>query len=381
MQVQITVTHVSILYHVLLKDVIAVLDAAYPPRLAEDWDSVGLVCGDPAVEVTRVLVCVDVTAGVVDEALRSGAQLIVAHHPLLLRGVDTVAASTPKGALIHRLIAGGCALFTAHTNADRARGGVNDALASALGLNITGPIEYLGDAEPLDGWNVKVPVGSADAVLAAVFAAGAGRVGDYSECAWRVDGTGQFLPGAGARPAIGEVGVPETVAEQRLEFVASRSLRESVVAALWEAHPYEEPAFDVVELAAREREWGLGRIGTLESPLSLTEFTAAVGKTLGVAARAAGPADAQVRTVAVCGGAGDSLLGAVRRLPVDAYVTGDLRHHPADEHLRAGGCPVVDAGHWGTEFPWCAAVAELLGPEPAVDVYVESTDPFGVRPR
>ncbi|MFC7751812.1 Nif3-like dinuclear metal center hexameric protein [Tsukamurella soli] len=361
-----------------LTAVIDVLEEAYPPRLAEDWDSVGLVCGDPAADVTRVLACVDVTADVVDAALASGAELIVAHHPLLLRGVDTVAVSTPKGALIHRLIAGGCALYTAHTNADRARGGVGDALAAALALEVTGPIEYLGDAEPLDAWNVKVPLADTDAVLAAVFAAGAGRVGEYSECAWRVDGAGQFRPGAGANPAIGTSGRLETVAETRAEFVAPRAAGAAVLAALRAAHPYEEPAFDVVELAAREREWGLGRIGVLPVPVSLPEFAASVAAALGVPVRAAGPGDAVVRTVAVCGGAGDSLLGAVRRLPVDAYVTGDLRHHPVDEHLRAGGCPVLDAGHWATEFPWCMVVAELLAPDLAVDVFTRPTDPFTV---
>ncbi|ADG79310.1 GTP cyclohydrolase 1 type 2 OS=Tsukamurella paurometabola (strain ATCC 8368 / DSM /CCUG 35730 / CIP 100753 / JCM 10117 / KCTC 9821 / NBRC 16120/ NCIMB 702349 / NCTC 13040) OX=521096 GN=Tpau_2712 PE=3 SV=1 [Tsukamurella paurometabola] len=363
----------------LLVDVIRILEKAYPPRLAEGWDSVGLVCGDPAAEVTRVLACVDVTADVVDAALEQGAQLIVAHHPLLLRGVDTVAASTPKGALIHRLIAGGCALFTAHTNADRARGGVNDALAAVLGLTVTGPVEYLEPVRSLDRWGVMVPPDQADGVLAALFAAGAGHVGDYSECAWRVDGTGQFRPGAAANPAIGTVGEPTTVRETRVELVADRSARAAVAAALRDAHPYEEPAFDIIELVGGEREWGLGRIGTLPAPLSLAEFTERVAGALGAPARAAGDPDARIRTVAVCGGAGDSLLGTVSRLGVDAYVTGDLRHHPVDEHLRAGGPAVIDAGHWGTEFPWCAAVARLLADRLDVRVFDRPTDPFTVR--
>jgi dinuclear metal center YbgI/SA1388 family protein len=369
-----------------LARLIDVLTTAYPPRLAEDWDSVGLVCGDPDADVTRVLVCVDVTVDVVDQALASGAGLIVAHHPLLLRGVDTVAASTPKGALIHRLIRGGCALYTAHTNADRARGGVNDALAAALGLTVSGPIEYLGPRRPLDRWGVMIPIrpdgAAADPVarvLDAMFAAGAGRVGEYSDCAWQTDGTGRFLPGDGARPAIGRVGTPEVVPETRVELVADRSLRTAVLAALRAAHPYEEPAYDIVELVGGEAEWGLGRIGTLPAPLTLTEFTGAVGRALRTPVRAAGDPDAVITTVAVCGGAGDSLLSTVRRLSVDAYVTGDLRHHPADEHLRAGGCPVIDAGHWGTEFPWCAAVAELLSPHLPVVVFDRPTDPFAIR--
>jgi dinuclear metal center YbgI/SA1388 family protein len=362
-----------------LADVIRILDEAYPPRLAEGWDSVGLVCGDPSAEVVRVVTCVDVTADVVDAALAQGAQLIVAHHPLLLRGVDTVAADTPKGALIHRLITGGCALFTAHTNADRARGGVNDALAAALGLTVTGPVEYLDPVRPLDRWGVMVPPANADAVLAAMFAAGAGRVGEYSECAWRVDGTGQFLPGAAANPAVGTVGAPTTVRETRVELVADRPARPAIEAALKQAHPYEEPAFDVLELVGGEREWGLGRVGTLPAPITLARFTEHTARALGSSVRAAGDPDATISTVAVCGGAGDSLLGTVARLGVDAYVTGDLRHHPVDEHLRASGPVLLDAGHWGTEFPWCAAVAELLGPHVQVQVHDRPTDPFTVR--
>ncbi|KXP14658.1 Nif3-like dinuclear metal center hexameric protein [Tsukamurella pseudospumae] len=362
-----------------LAEVIEMLDQAYPPRLAEGWDSVGLVCGDPAAEVERVLVCVDVTGDVVDAALARGAQLIIAHHPLLLRGVDTVAASTPKGALIHRLIRGGCALFTAHTNADRARGGVNDALAAALGLTVTGPVEYLDTPLPLDRWGVMVPPAQADEVLTAMFEAGAGEVGEYSECAWRVDGAGQFRPGASADPAIGTTGELTRVTETRAELVAARGRRSEVLAALRAAHPYEEPAHDVIELVGGDREWGLGRVGTLPEPMSLTAFTQHVANALGAPARAAGDPDAQIRTVAVCGGAGDSLLGAVARLGVDAYVTGDLRHHPVDEHLRAGGPALIDAGHWGTEFPWCAAVAELLWPFLDVAVHELPTDPFTVR--
>ncbi|WP_019204157.1 Nif3-like dinuclear metal center hexameric protein [Tsukamurella sp. 1534] len=363
----------------LLSDVIDVLDEAYPPRLAEGWDSVGLVCGDPAADVTRVLACVDVTAAVVDAAIEQGAQLVVAHHPLLLRGVDTVAANTPKGALVHRLITHGVALFTAHTNADRARGGVNDALAAALGLTVTGPVEHLAPARPLDRWGVMVPPGRADGVLAALFAAGAGTVGEYSECAWRVDGAGQFRPGAASNPAVGARGELERLPETRVELVADRAARGAVERALQEAHPYEEPAYDVIELAGGDREWGLGRVGVLPAPLTLAAFTARVSEALRVTARGAGDPDAEIRTVAVCGGAGDSLLGTVARLGVDAYVTGDLRHHPVDEHLRAGGPAVVDGTHWGTEFPWCAAVADLLRPHADVAVYDRPTDPFAVH--
>ncbi len=181
------------------------LESAYPPALAESWDSVGLVCGDPADAVTRVVFAVDPTEAVVDDAIASGADLLVVHHPLLLRGGGHRRCSHTKGALVHKLIKAGCALFSAHTNADSADPpGVSDALAQALGLTVLRPIEPK-PTQPLDKWVVMVPVENASAVQDALFEAGAGRIGDYSQCSWTVTGTGQFLPADGANPTIGTV--------------------------------------------------------------------------------------------------------------------------------------------------------------------------------
>ncbi|QNG18462.1 Nif3-like dinuclear metal center hexameric protein [Rhodococcus triatomae] len=347
---------------VLLSDVIDVLDAAYPPALAEPWDSIGLVCGDPADQVSNVVVAVDATAAVVDDAIATGAQLLLVHHPLLLRGVDTVAADTPKGALIHRLVKAGCALFTAHTNADSADPGVSDALAGAIGLRVRGPIEAKPTA-PLDKWVVLVPDTDAEQVQRAMFDAGAGFVGNYRDCSWQVTGTGQFLPTSGATPTLGRVGDLERVTETRIEVIAPRRSREQVLASLRAAHPYEEPAFDVLEPAALPTGRGLGRVGELDEPVTLREFTARVARALPATewgVRSAGDPERPVRTVAVCGGAGDSYLDAVTRLGVDAYVTADLRHHPADEHLRGGGPALVDVAHWASEQPWCAQAKDVL---------------------
>ena len=192
---------------VRLSDVIDVLDEAYPPALAQDWDSVGLVCGDPDDDVDSVTVAVDATAAVVDEVPERG--LLLAHHPLLLRGVDTVGAHTAKGALLHRMIRNGRALFTAHTNADSARPGVSDALAEALGLTVEEVLAPAVSAPDKDKWVVYVPAENAETVREAMFAAGAGHIGDYSHCSWSVSGTGQFLAHEGANPTIGEVGTVE----------------------------------------------------------------------------------------------------------------------------------------------------------------------------
>ncbi|MDT7664140.1 MAG: hypothetical protein QOG57_3475 [Pseudonocardiales bacterium] len=377
-----------------LRDVVDALQAAYPPALAESWDAVGLVCGDPDEPVTRVLVAVDPVPETVQEALDVGAQLLVTHHPLLLRGVHGVPADHPKGQLVHRLIRAGAGLFTAHTNADSADPGVSDALAGALGVTVTGPLEPRA-GEPLDKIVTFVPVGGPAArVLDALAEAGAGQIGDYSHCAWSTEGTGQFLPHDGARPAIGQVGELERVAETRLELVLPRARRRGVIEALRAAHPYEEPAFDLFELAEIPGRRGLGRIGELAEPETLAAFTERAAAALPATAwgvRAAGDPGRAVQRVAVCGGAGDSALGAATAAGVDVYLTADLRHHPAGEHLLAGTLPgrptpaLVDVAHWASEHPWCEQAAAVIRSalRGTVDAHVswQRTDPWTVGAR
>ncbi|KAA0917202.1 Nif3-like dinuclear metal center hexameric protein [Dietzia sp. ANT_WB102] len=369
-----------------LADVIDLLEHAYPPRLAESWDRVGLVAGDPVAEVERVVVAVDATDSVVDHALAEGADLLLVHHPPLMRGVHSVAADTPKGRLVHRLITGGCALYSAHTNADSARPGVNDALADALGLTPGRPLAPTGDGT-VDRWVVTVPDDDLDDLLNAVFAAGAGRMSGYTECSFSVQGTGRFRPGDGTDPTIGSVGESEQVSETRVEFVAPPELRSSVRRAVLAGHPYEVPAMDVFVNHAGPgpgpEDTGLGRICELDSPLTLAQFTELVAERLPTTVwgvRAAGDPDAEIRRVALCGGSGDSLLGAARAAGADVYLTGDLRHHVVDEHLRDGGPMLVEAAHWALEFPWCAQAVALLeeGADLTATVCEQRTDPWTV---
>ncbi|WP_349268512.1 GTP cyclohydrolase 1 type 2 [Mycolicibacterium parafortuitum] len=369
---------------VRLVDLIDVLEAAYPPALAQSWDSVGLVCGDPSEPVESVTVAVDATAEVLAQVPERG--LLLAHHPLLLRGVDTVSAGTAKGALIHSLIRSGRSLFTAHTNADSASPGVSDALADALGLEVCEVLSPVAAGPPLDKWVVYVPAEDAEAVRSAMFAAGAGHIGDYSQCSWSVPGTGQFLPGEGASPAIGAVGTVEHVAEDRVEMVAPVARRAAVAAGLRSAHPYEEPAFDLIALQSPPGDVGLGRIATLPEPEPLAVFVSRVRAALPATSwgvRAAGDPEMPVSRVAVCGGAGDSLLAEVSASGVQAYVTADLRHHPADEHRRVSDVALVDVAHWASEFPWCNQAAALLrehfGPSLPVTVSDVRTDPWNVE--
>ncbi len=260
---------------------VAALERAYPPAHAQEWDAVGLVCGDPGEPVRRVVVAVDPTPAVVDEALAQDADLLVTHHPLLLRGVHGVPADEPKGAVVHRLIRGGCALFAAHTNADAASPGVSDALADVLGVVVEGPLASEGS-----------PDGSSSTV-------------------------------------------------------------------------------------------GIGRIGHLERPEAFAAFVERVAAALPPTAwgvRGAGDPDRPISRVAVSGGAGDSMLGLVREAGVDAYVTADLRHHPADEHLQRPDAPaLVDVAHWASEHPWCAQAAAVLRralPGATVTVSTHRTDPW-----
>ena len=352
---------------VTVQTVVDALEAAYPPALAESWDQVGLICGDPDANVTKVAFALDCTQEVAERAVAAGAQLLVVHHPLLLRGVHSVAANTPKGKVIHTLLAGGCALFAAHTNADSARPGVSDKLAELVGITPGRPIKPV-TLDATDRWGVHVPPAAAADLKRALFEAGAGAIGDYRECAFSLEGTGEFTPVEGANPTDGAVGAHYTADEIRVEFVARAADRRRIVEKLREAHPYEEPAFDVVQMADTrdlDTATGLGRIGELEEPMTLSEFTQQVANALPETAwgvRAAGDPEQMVRRVAVSSGSGDSFLADVAKLGVDVYVTSDLRHHPVDEHLRAGGPAVIDTAHWASEFPWTEQAESIVAP-------------------
>lgn len=343
-----------------LADAVAALDELYPPGLAEPWDAVGLVCGDPVATVGKVLFAVDPTPSVAQEALAAGAQLLVVHHPLYLAGTTSVAADDAKGRLVHELIRGGCALLVAHTNADRARPGVSDALAALFDLQGTEPLDPV--PEQLDKLAVFVPVEHAEKLREALSAAGAGRLGDYDSCTWSTTGEGTFRPLPGARPAIGTVGALERVPEVRLETVVPRALRRTVVAALRAAHPYETPAYDVTPLADLPSVAGLGRVGDLPEPVPFGDFVERTARLLPPTAwgvRGAGDPARMVSRLAVCGGSGDSAIGVAAASGAQAYLTSDLKHHRTSEAPE--GLALVDAAHWSTEWPWLPSAAGALG--------------------
>jgi len=347
--------------------VTGLLDSWYPPGWADSFDAVGTVCGDPSVPVRRVLLAVDPVRAVAEEALEWGADLLVVHHPLLLRAVHGVAATTPKGRVVHDLVRGGVGLHVCHTNADSPPSGVSESLALALGLTDQRPIAP-EPVEAMDKLVVFVPPESLDAVSDAVTGAGAGAVGGYDRCTFVSTGIGSFRPLSGAAPAVGAVGRLERSPEARLETVLPRDRRPAVLEALRAAHPYEQPAFDLLELAAVPSARGHGRIGRLARPLTLGDFARQVVSALpstASALRMAGDPLRRVEWVAVCGGAGDFLLEQVRGAGVDVYVTSDLRHHPVSEFVEhAGADPatpaVIDVPHMAAEWTWLPRLADRL---------------------
>ena len=377
----------------LVRDVTALLDEWYDPAWAESWDAVGLVCGDPDQPVGKVLLAVDPAPSVVAEALGWGADLVVCHHPLLLSAVHGVGAGTPKGRVVHDLVRGGTALFTAHTNADVPVDGVNESLARAVG--IVDPEVLLDEDDfAVDKLVAFVPTEHADAVRTAVSGAGAGAIGDYDTVWFTSTGEGRFRPLPGSTPAVGAVGDLEVVPEARVEVVYLRPLRRRVIAALLAVHPYEEVAYDVVELAeppgGHRSTRGHGRIGRLARPVPLREFADQVAAALPATAhgvRVAGDPDRLVGTVAVGSGSGDFLLDAVRGTDADVYVTSDLRHHRAGEFMEHDGPALVDVAHWAAESTWLPVVERKLRDAVAsrgdtVETRVSGvvTDPWTFRP-
>lgn len=362
----------------------------YPPGSAQGWDRVGLVTGDRAARAGHILLTVDVTDAVIEQARRLGAGMIVAHHPLLLRGIHAVDPDDPKGRMLTELIRNGIGLITAHTNADVPPGGVADALASALGVADRRPM--VPTVHGLDKISTYVPQEHTEAVIAALGDVGAGAIGRYDRCAYQTPGTGRFRPLPGSDPYLGAADEVTRVTEDRVEMIADRGLRRQIRTALLAAHPYEEPAFDITEVAAPEGPSrtapapgqgsvsGLGRIGDI-APARLADFVDRVADTLPATAggvRAAGDPDRTVTRIAIQGGAGDDLLDTARHLGADVFVTSDLRHHPATEALAWDDAPaLIDVSHWAAEWTWLPMLRERLvaafGDEPGLPVTVDRT--------
>jgi len=364
-----------------LSDLIGIINKIAPPGLAEDWDNVGLQVGDPSAEVRRVMVALDPCPASVEEAISNSCQLLVTHHPLIFKPLKRISTADEVGRLIHRSIGSNLAIVSLHTNYDVAENGVNDLLSRLLGLQGARPLKVTSREELLK-LVVFVPLSHEAEVMDALLPYG-GMPGNYADCSFRVSGQGTFRPLAGANPFIGEVGTRETVEECRLEIMLRKSGLPQALKALYKAHPYEEPAFDLIPLQNEGGTLGIGRIGELSEPLPMEEFALLAKERLGLTGlRVVGELGKTVSRVALCGGSGASLLRDAVRQGADLYLTGDIKYHEACE-ARSHGIALIDAGHFATERLMIEGLSAQLEQEllrRRLDVSVTpcrgETDPF-----
>lgn len=341
-------------------EVRAALEAFAPPSLAASWDNVGLLLGDPARPADHVLTCLTLTPAVAEEAVEVGANLIVTHHPILFRGAKRLTPDTTDGRVVLTLARAGVAVYCPHTAFDDCPGGINDQLAMAIGLQNVRPLR------PSRADECKIVVFVPDADLAkvsdAMFEAGAGRIGEYRECSFRLAGTGTFYGGETTQPTVGSRHRREEVGEIRLEVVCPRSKVEAVVAAMRSAHSYEEPAFDVYSLVGVRTAGGSGRIGELPAPVALGGVAERLGQRLGASVGVAGDHNRPIQAVAVaCGAAGEYLEDASRS-KADLFVTGEMRFHDLLA-AQAAGIALALPGHFATERFAVEWLAEWLTKE------------------
>ncbi len=364
------------------KKIIEWLEEWAPRSLAMEGDRLGLLVGEPSADVENVLVSLEVTAEVVEEAVDRDVQLIVSHHPLFRDPLPHLRSDIYPGSILTRLIQKGINAYAAHTNLDAAPGGVNDVLARRLGLQ---DVEVLYPTHQEKSYKVVVfvPLGYEDRVRQAMSEAGAGRIGNYVECSFQIEGTGTFKPLPGAQPFSGEVGKLEKAQEFRLEMVVPAHKLPQVLEAMVNAHPYEEVAYDVYPLWTKGGSIGLGRVGRLKEPRPLGVFAEGVKELLGLkAVRVTGDLQKPVSRIALCGGSGMRLLRRALEVGADVYLTGDVKHHEALE-AKAFGISLIDAGHHATERLVVPVIADYLEKRSQeagqkLDVIVSSvnTDPF-----
>jgi len=370
-----------------IKHAVDALGQIADPALAQEWDNVGLIAGDNRRPCRGAMLCIDMTGSVVDEAVASGANLIVAYHPPIFRPVKRlVAQSRETDAVVVRALHHRIHIYAMHTALDAAEGGTNDVIARLCGIERTEPFEDV-PAEPSAAKVVVfVPPDEADRVAEAMFSAGAGRIGEYEKCSFRLRGTGTFFGTEGADPTVGERGRLERVDEIRLEAVVPDASIAAVLDAARRAHSYEEPAIDVYPLKPSRMRPGIGRVGTLPRRTTLGGLAGRLKKAVGAAVvHVVGARSLPVRRVAICVGSAGRLPDKSRRThSCDAIITGEINHHDALHWCRrtppkGSGFGAIALGHWHSERPVLSAVATRLRsvlPGLAVKISRKDRDPF-----
>lgn len=326
------------------QQIISLFEQWAPKSLAVEGDSVGLQIGTLNKPVSKVLVTLDVNPKVVQEAIELDCQLIIAHHPPIYRKMKNMRTDLPQGKMIEQLIKHDIAVYAAHTNLDIATGGVNDLLANALQLENVEILEPT-TADKLMKLAVFTPKESTEQVRKALASAGAGQIGDYTDCSFISQGEGRFQPSGDADPYIGQANKLSIVEEDKIEVVLPSAIKNRVLKALLTTHPYEEPAYDLFEMNLEVNEKGLGRVGTLPNPVNLADYAQTVKKQLQVPfVRVVGELDKPVQKIAVLGGDGNKYIQTAKRAGADVLITGDLYFHVAQD-AEAIDLAVIDPGH------------------------------------
>lgn len=317
-----------------------------PVRFACDWDNSGFNINLDH-DVENVLVCLDVTWEIIEEAAKKNCGLIISHHPLFFKNLRNIDASSYEGNMAVQLIRRGISLYCAHTSMDSSPEGINTHLAELLGLQNACFIQPM-TVKKYNQIGVYVPEGYVDAVARAMGDAGAGLLGNYRDCVFLSEGQGRFRPLAGANPFIGKSGIPEKVAETKIEAICADELTDRVVREMKTVHPYEEIAYYVTELSnKRTAESGLGVIGEFEGEITLAEAAGLVKERLQIDhVRVSGAADKIVKKAGVCGGSAGDLIPHAAQMGADLFITGEVRHN---QYVAMTDMALIEAGHFDTE--------------------------------
>lgn len=350
-----------------VKDVTQYLESVAPGAYQESYDNSGLLTGDPGQDVTGVLLTLDCTEAVVDEAIVKDANLIVAHHPVIFKGLKKLTGSNYVERTIIKAIRNNIAIYAIHTNLDNVHTGVNRKIAEKIGLKNLQVLAPRKDT--LTKLVTFIPTEHTETVLQALYKAGAGQIGDYKNCSFQISGIGTFLPSGNANPHIGKTGEQEQVTENRVEVIVPTHLEGQVLAALRKSHPYEEAAYYLTRLANENQEVGAGMTGEPEEPLEPIEFLKRLKNRMNLTTiRHTRLLDKKVTKVAVCGGSGSFLLGQAIRSGADFFITADFKYH---EFFDAEGkITIADIGHYESEI----FTKELLG-----EIFKEKFPTFAVN--
>jgi len=330
-----------------IKEVINHLEKKYPLSLQEDFDNCGIQCGDKEQEITGVLVCFDLFEEIIDEAISKKANLVISHHPLIVRTLLKKIEPVGRiGKIIFKAIENHLVIYSMHTNIDNGCGGGNDVFAEKLGLkDISVLSPKLSQFQKIVFY---VPEDESANVKDALFKIGCGRVGKYENCSYSTSGNGTFKPLKGAKPHKGEINYIEEVKEERVEMIFPASIQRNVIKTLYQYHPYEEPAFDIIRLENPSRDSGLGRVGKLATSMEESDFFDYLKKTLNINhIRFSGKLNRKIEKIAICGGGGASLINEALASGADVYVSGDFKYH--DFFIPDNQMIIADIGHFEGE--------------------------------